>query len=207
VTAAMSADAALRLADFGRLARLHRESLPDSPLGRLGLPTLERYYRWAAASPDERLFVMRDAGEIQAAAVVSLAPQTVLRRFVRYAPGTFFAASFGRFVGDGTFRREAVAYARETAGVNEAAELAPELMQIFVSGDRRGRSLGRALLRDVEASLRDRGISAYYTRTLLDDNEPTRRFYQQAGFEHVRRITFFGRPYVLLRRAVPAAAS
>jgi ribosomal protein S18 acetylase RimI-like enzyme len=190
--------------DFERLARLHREALPDSPLGRLGQTMVERYYRWAASSAAEHIVVWRDGPEVRAAAVVSVDPGAVMRRFVRHAPVAFARAMLVQVAVDRQLRREALAYTREAIQLHDTMDPSPELLQIFVSRECRRRSIGLSLLRDIEAWLRARAIDAYYARTLLDDNEHALGFYRRAGFERVRNVTYCGRAYVLLRRVLPA---
>jgi hypothetical protein len=92
--------------DAGRLAELHRATMPTSVLGRLGHALLARYYRWVAASPSERLFVTRAGDTITGAAVVSDAAGSLLRRFAIHEAPAVAAAIVKAIAVDGVFRRE-----------------------------------------------------------------------------------------------------
>src|SRR3954471_17741122 len=104
------AGGALSADDVDRLARLHQRTLPTSVLGRMGTATLRRYYAWLGESPLEWLFVSRGQSGVDGAAVISFSPPSLVRRFVSARPIAFFTSLIARFVVDGTFRREALAY-------------------------------------------------------------------------------------------------
>ena len=187
--------------DFDALAALHGATLPTSTLGRLGTGTLVRYYRWVAASADECLFVSRVDAEVVAAAVVSVSPATILRRFIAHAPLAFGIAVAAAFLRSAPFRREAAAYARERLRSAEAD--GPELVQIFVNDRHQHRSLGSQLLARVERHLAQSGASGYHTRTVMADNERTLAFYRTRGFVLDRELMFCGERYALFTRTIP----
>ncbi len=185
-------------ADAARLAQLHRATLRTSTLGRMGLAPLARYYRWAAVSPDERLFVSRTAEGIDGAAVLSVDPDTALRRFVMRAPFRFAASAMAAAIRDREFRRELVAYGRERLRAASEPGAAPELLQIYVDPFGRNRGVGSRLLARVEQAVTTAGLDRYYARTVVQDNEATLGFYARRGFTAGREQTFCGVRYVLL---------
>jgi GNAT superfamily N-acetyltransferase len=185
-----------------QLARLHREALPTSVLGRLGEATLRRYYQWVARSPEEWLFVRAAGSEVDAAAVVSFGPASVIRRFVRQHLVSFGAAAAAAAIGNSAFRHEAIAYLSERTAEADGNR-APELLQIFVALDRRRQSHGTAIVNDVEASLAARGVGAYWVRTLRDGNPTTLAFYEGRGFEADGEVRFCGQTYVQLKKLIP----
>lgn len=194
------------LEDFSGLARLHHSALSTSVLGRMGAATLRRYYRWVAESPLEWLFVSRADSTLEAAAVVSLEPASLVRRFAMHRPLPFLWALVRSLAIDGAFRGEALAYFGERKEKDGGAKK-PELIQIFVAPDRQGRALGTALLDEVAAALSARGVNVYWVRTLQEDNPGTLAFYQKRGFESDGQLRFCGQRYVLLKKSVPAAVT
>ena len=182
------------------LAALHRSSLPVSVLGRMGRSTLERYYRWVGRSPLEQLFLARDDRSLVGAAVVSLRPASLLRRFVGDAPVRFAAEAAAAFVRDAAFRRDVRAFLFES-GDNAGSEQ-PEVLQVFVAAPARGRQTGTALLQRVEDWLRARHLGRYCVRTLAEDNASTLGFYARRGFQTAGERRFCGERYLVLEKSV-----
>jgi ribosomal protein S18 acetylase RimI-like enzyme len=187
--------------DIRQLARLHRMTMPHSVLGHMGAATLERYYRWVVQSANEQLFVSRDNGEIIGAAVLSLSPDSVMRRFITAWPLSFALRATAAFLRDSAFRRDVRGFllSRE----NGHASLAmPEVLQIFVAPERQSRRTGSALLDRVEAWLKTNRLSRYCVRTLAEQNDATLAFYQRRGFQPAGESTFCGESYRVLEKAV-----
>lgn len=192
-------------AEIRRVAELHRAALPSSVLARMGVEMLGRYYRWVAGSSREVLFVARDGGRVEAAAVVSFERATVIRRFASDDPGAFVLTLLSTLLRDAAFRRDALAYARETLPGRRRDTEHPELVQIFVAESRRNQRLGTALVHRVERDLCRRGRHDYDVRTLHDDNDPALAFYLHRGFQPVGDLPFCGRRYTVLRKRLQAA--
>jgi GNAT superfamily N-acetyltransferase len=196
----MAAGDRVSRADAEQLARLHRAAMPYSVLGALGTATLRRYYRWVARSADERVFVSRDGDRVIGVAVLSFRPANVIRRFVMARPLSFATAALARFVQDSAFRRQVRAFLAESSS-NDAGE-APELLQIFVAAEARGRHNGTALLRRVEEWLSMHGHTRYYVRTLADNNASTLAFYDRRGFAAAGERLFCGSRFAVLVKKV-----
>ncbi len=188
----------LTAADADRLARLHESTLPTSVFGRTGVRLLTRYYHWAASSPAEHLFVVRHDGVIAGAAVLSLDPATLLRRFVLAAPVAFGVAVAARVATDAAFRMEVAAYVRERLVGGATEDAGPELVQIFVDPAERRRAVGSALLNQIAELLAVRGLRRYHVRTLLNDNDEVLEFYKRRGFRPEQETRFCGALYVRL---------
>jgi GNAT superfamily N-acetyltransferase len=185
--------------DAAALAALHRASLPLSVLGRMGHSTLERYYRWVGRSTLEQLFVVRDESVlIVGAAVVSLRPASLLRRFVSDAPLRFAVEAAAAAVRDPAFRRDVRAFVSDAGdrGGNDA----PEVLQVFIAAPARGRHQGTELLQRVEEWLRARGLTRYRVRTLADDNAATLAFYDRRGFQAAGERLFCGERYLVMEK-------
>ena len=195
----INGEAALSARDAERLAVLHTQSMPLSVLGRMGAPTLRRYYHWAAGSEREHVFLAREDGVVTGAAVLSLAPGTVIRRFVGSTPLSFAAAAAAAFLRDSAFRRDVFAW---LGGDNGGSEYAPEVMQIFVAREHRSRHTGTALLRRVEEWLQQQAATRYYVRTLADNNQSTLAFYERRGFRQVGVRPFCGVTFFVLEKVV-----
>jgi GNAT superfamily N-acetyltransferase len=191
--------ATLDTADFRRLARLHESTMPTSVFARTGADLLARYYQWIVTSPLEHLFVVKHDGRVAGAAVLSLAPSSLLRRFAMQTPAAFSIAVLKRFLRDAVFRGELAAFVRERIGGNQTDEAVPELVQIFVDPAERRRSIGSDLLAQVTEAVKGRGIPSYRARTLLNDTGGVVEFYTRRGFRPEREVRFCGVPYILLK--------
>lgn len=189
--------------EFEHIASLHRSELPTSILGMMGASTLTRYYRWAAATQQEHLFLAGRNANITGVAVVSLAPTTLISRFVRSSPVRFCIEAGTAYGRSRTFRKQALAFARED-GSESGDQGEPELMQIFIAAEARGRAVGSGLLSQVEHRLRALGVRSYLARTLAENNEATLAFYERRGFAPFGRRSFCGQEYVFLRKSLAA---
>jgi GNAT superfamily N-acetyltransferase len=185
--------------DVQRLAMLHQQTMPHSVLGRLGGPTLRRYYQWVANSRVEHVFIAREDGEVTGVAVLSEQPSTVIRRFVLAHPLRFMRDALATFLHVAEFRREALSFLRERSN---DADTTPEVLQIFVAHERQARHTGTRLLERVEQWLRRRRRTRYYARTLATGNDATLAFYGRRGFREVGRRTFCGTRVLVLEKTV-----
>lgn len=174
--------------------------MPLSVLGRLGSPTLERYYRWVAQSMSEHLFVSREGSHVIGAAVVSLQPGSVMRRFIASAPIAFVRGAVSAFLRDHLFRAQTAAYFFERASARPPG--VAEVLQIFVAADRQSRHAGTALLDHVETWLKLHGVARYVVRTLAERNDATLAFYMRRGFQPAGESIFCGARYHVLEKAV-----
>lgn len=186
--------------DVEQLTALHRRTLPRSVLGRMGPSTLERYYRWVVRSMSEQLFVSREGTRVIGAAVLSLEPESVMRRFIAAAPAAFVLSASAAFLRDGAFRAQALAYVFERGKTTAAA--VPEVLQIFVAPDRQSRHAGTALLEQVETWLKTHGVARYSVRTLAERNDATVAFYARRGFQPAGEAMFCGTRYHVLEKIV-----
>ncbi len=182
------------------LAALHRASLPVSVLGRMGRSTLERYYRWVGRSNLEHLFLARDDHALIGAAVVSLRPASLLRRFIGDDPVRFAVEAASAFVREPAFRRDVRAFMFEAG--DKAAHEEPEVLQVFVTAPARGRHTGTGLLQRVEEWLRARSLPRYCVRTLAEDNAATLAFYARLGFSTTGERRFCGERYLVLEKLI-----
>jgi GNAT superfamily N-acetyltransferase len=186
--------------DITQLARLHRMTMPLSVLGRLGEGALERYYRWVAVSESEQLFISREDRLVVGAAVLSVRPATLIRRFVAADPLAFARDAAKAFAVDREFRADVRAFL-SGSGAKSPLEM-PEVLQIFVAPQHQGQHAGSRLLDRVEIWLKHHGVSRYCVRTLVEDNQPTLAFYNRRGFQTAGESIFCGLRYHVLEKAV-----
>jgi ribosomal protein S18 acetylase RimI-like enzyme len=186
--------------DIRQLARLHRVTMPHSVLGHMGAATLERYYRWVVQSTSEQLFVTRENAEIVGAAVLSLSPDSVMRRFITTSPLSFVMRAAAAFLRDSRFRRDVRGFFLSRDSGN--ALQMPEVLQIFVAPEQQSRHTGSELLDRVEAWLKANRVSRYCVRTLAERNDATLAFYERRGFQAAGESTFCGESYRVLEKAV-----
>jgi GNAT superfamily N-acetyltransferase len=186
-------------ADAESLAALHREALPASLLTALGEAALVRYYAFVAESFDELAWVAHDHGQIVGGCVLSYAPGTVLRRFVRYDAVTFLRELGGRLLGDRALRRRLLGRGDGGPGTSDGPH-APEVTQIFTDARLRGRGIGAALLQACEAALRSRAGRKYYVHTHRDGNDAGIRFYRREGFVPTGESRSFGQAFLVMQK-------
>jgi GNAT superfamily N-acetyltransferase len=168
---------------LGQAAELHVLLLPDSAISQLGRAYARSFYRFAAKSRTETVFVAVESGRVIAAAVLSIEPAQLQRRLairtpliprMLCAPAIAARIVLARVSG------------RPHASVDSKI---PEVIAIFTSQDYQKRGVGAALLRAIEQELRVRGFSRYSVRTEDVPSNQAVRFYESQGFEpagHVR---------------------
>ena len=182
------------------LGGLHARLLRGSVLGGMGLPVLERYYRFVATSSLERLFVARIGRTITGACVLSLDSGGVLSRFVRAEPAAFCLSFAYVFVFDPVFRQQILVRLREVFGGEPPEEEIPEVTQIYTDPGLRKKGVGTRLLESAERALQDLGRDAYCVRTHVEDNDVAIRFYERVGFVSTDERVFCGDRYLQLTK-------
>jgi glycosyltransferase involved in cell wall biosynthesis/ribosomal protein S18 acetylase RimI-like enzyme len=177
-----------RVADTAAIARLHRRSLPDAFLPRLGDVFLRRLYRAMVADP-EAVVLVADSG----AGVVGFAAGTPsVRRFYRR-----FVVRHGIPAGLSVLprllRRDLARRLWETAMYPQGPSNLPEaeLLAIAVAPRRRSSGVGERLVRSLLHQLDARGVTDVKV-VVAADNEGANRFYQRLGFRRVASFTLHG---------------
>lgn len=191
-----------RASDAEALARLHATSLPGSLLTELGHRALARYYRFAISSSHEHVWVIggdevSGADEVIAGCVLSEAPNTIMKRFLRYGP-LDFAGNMARAVASSRSLRRRLLQGLRAGGSDGGHS--PEVTQIFTDASRRGEGLGAQLLRVCEEALRARGTRKYFVHTQRDDNEAGIRFYRREGFVVIGESKSFGETFLVMQK-------
>lgn len=191
--------------DIAALAALHVASIPDSLIGVLGERYVRSFYRYVARSSSEFVVMERDAaGTIVAAAVVSLEPDTLNGRLLRHT--AWLPAMMRRapwvlsMVWQSARRPRGVAPAPR--GGRELAAV-PELILMFTAPGMRSRGRGAALLRQVDATLRQRDVGTYIVRTISDPANRALGFYRANGFEPSGMSYRLGTAFQILTRTLP----
>jgi GNAT superfamily N-acetyltransferase len=204
----MSALSKLPEKDVERLSDLHRRVLPGSVLAKLGLRVLRYYYRWVEGSSRERLFLVRDHAGIQAAAVLSFDPETVLKRFLLQNPTALFPGLLVSAMTSRAARAQLIGCARDLIRGGGSPIGSPEILQIFTATDHRSDGLGTELIGRIEAELLQGDTTEYYAKTLLHGNDGAIEFYRRRGFQSIAQHTFLGERYLCLKKVVevPPAA-
>jgi glycosyltransferase involved in cell wall biosynthesis/ribosomal protein S18 acetylase RimI-like enzyme len=173
-----------RRKDARAMARLHRESLPDSFLSTLGDGFLRRLYR--ALSGDPRavtLVAERDSMVVGFAAGTRSVSGSYRRFLLRDGVGGFIAAA-PRLVRPSVLRRvlETARYPRRAGQLPDS-----ELLAIAVEDAWRSTGVGRALADGVLDELTRLGAPAVKVVVHVE-NEDAVRFYQRLGFRPAARI-------------------
>lgn len=163
-------------ADCRRLARLHVASLPDTAIGRLGSRYAERFYRYVARSGDEHAFVHREAGTIEAACILSLAPESLTRRLWRH---TSLALAVVRAFPHASVR---ALWGALRPGAGSMVTGSAEVIVLFTRAECRETGLASALLRRCEAYLAASGYEGYCVRAVADPASRAAEFYLKRGF-------------------------
>lgn len=169
-------------ADAGAAAALHAEQIAEGFLPTLGSSFLERLYRRIVRWPRAFLLIADDGGAVigMAAAaedVGALYRAFALRDGVPAAIGAapHLARSWRRVL-------ETARYATEADGLPVA-----ELLSVAVTPAARGRGVGRALVREVNAEFRRRGVEDARVVT-AGDNAAALGLYVAEGYRPVAEI-------------------
>lgn len=179
------------------IASLHREALPMSSVSKLGASYTRSWYRFAAASELDEVFVARDAkGAVVGGAMLTLSPEDLSKRVALQTPMVFHLAlrpamAFG--IALDKLRSED--HASKVRGV-------PELIAIFVDSTHQSQQVGKRLLAFIEEWLRKQGATRYAVRTEDNLNNRAIAFYLREGFQEVSRFQAHGNSFRLLLKQI-----
>jgi GNAT superfamily N-acetyltransferase len=183
----------LTVADLGRLARMQVELLPGSRISRLRAPAVRAFWRFAERSSLEDIVVARHGDEIAGAGLVTLSSATLSRRLLR-----------SRFVLHALTRLPlAVSMLRSDSTPADGCEL----VMLFTDRRWRGQGIGRHMMADIEARLRDFGVRQYVVRTEDDPGNRAIAFYLGCGFVREGGFVVDGTPFLRLTRRLPDTPS
>jgi glycosyltransferase involved in cell wall biosynthesis/ribosomal protein S18 acetylase RimI-like enzyme len=178
----------IRVADAGAIARLHRRSLPDAFLPRLGDAFLRRLYRAMATDAEAVVLVAESGGRVVGFAAGVPSVRRFYRRFIVGHGIPAGVAALPRLVDPGMLRR-VWETARYPASQNELPEA--ELLAIAVAPGHRSSGLGERLARPLLRELERRGATSVKV-VVGADNEGANRFYRRLGFDRAARIELHG---------------
>jgi ribosomal protein S18 acetylase RimI-like enzyme len=172
------------------LARMHCEALPESLVTRIGPRYARAFYRYIASSEYELVMLHREQGEITAACIVSLEPETMSRRLVLHTPLAFHAPF-------ALFRLPVGAMVARTRGDQPRGA---EILLIFTLASARSRGLGAQLVERCQKLVRSHGIARVLVKTRDDPANRAIGFYERAGFKPLGKVEKFGKALLLLSR-------
>lgn len=188
-------------ADADAVAALHEAALRGL-LTRLGPTAIRAYYRAAATSPFATGYVTLGDQGVEGFVLGSVAPAALRRDVLARAPVRMLVG-----VVIGVLRRPAnVRWLVQSFGGPGSGYDATcaELTYLAVSPARRGRGVGRELVRAFSAAMHDAG----HTRFELSvdrDNPDAGRFYERLGFARVGEYEEFGQRHVRYRLTLAAS--
>ena len=180
-----------RAADAPELARLHRTSLPDAFLSKLGERFLRRFYRALVDDDGAVAVVAEAAGRPIGFATAVVSTRAFARRFyVRHGPAAAVAAA------PALLRRGAVRGIRESARYAGSGEGLPEaeIISIAVAHPWRRRGVARMVGEATLAALA--ALGAEETRVMIaDDNHASNRLFARLGrpLRNYGRVVVHGR--------------
>jgi ribosomal protein S18 acetylase RimI-like enzyme len=183
-------------ATLAAAARLHRDALPNSVISRLGSAYTEAFYRFAAASEKEFVFVAHAPdGSVLGAAVLSLDPSSLTRRLLFGTPLACYLPRKPRLTAEMACDVLLAPCRKRSSSLPHDV---PEVIAIFSRTEDRSRGIGRDLLRCVEALLSRQGKHRYFVRT---DDRPENRaitFYHREGFQYIGQLRTHGNRFQIL---------
>jgi ribosomal protein S18 acetylase RimI-like enzyme len=189
-------DGALAARDLERLARMHVEAVPESLVSVIGERYARTFYRYVAASAEELLLTEREGGEIVAACLASVAPDTLSRRLLVKTPLALLAPFAVR-------RLPLRAILRGLGSRSaEPRSSGSEILLIFSAAGARSRGLGGRLLARCEALLAARGVATLHVKTRDDPANRALQFYERARFERVASQSKFGKRLALFEKSL-----
>src|SRR5262249_29539688 len=189
--------------DISRLALLQISLLPGAMAAQFGTGFARSFYRYVARSAEEVLSVRRKEGEIIAFCLASFAVHSLQRRLVTRTPLPFYAL-LG--VMSRRFWRLVINMARDVFSGSRVFSTLPEVVILACDPKDRGRGHASQLLKEIEMTLRDRGIREYIVRTFDDDNNLAVKFYTRKGFTVIARFAAHGTSFRSMRKTLEAHA-
>jgi glycosyltransferase involved in cell wall biosynthesis/ribosomal protein S18 acetylase RimI-like enzyme len=174
--------------DAAAIARLHRRSLPDAFLPRLGDPFLRRLYRAMVADPEAVVLMAGPEGGVVGFVAGTASVGRFYRRFVLR-----HGIPAGMSVLPRLLRRGMLRQVWETARHPQGSSSLPEaeLVAIAVAPGARSAGLGESLVRPLLRALGERGVGEVKV-VVGADNEGANRFYERLGFRLIGRIQVHG---------------
>jgi len=187
--------------DCSRLAALHCECLQDSLVSELGLSYAKAFYRYVSRSPEEKVFVLREDGEVASGCVLSLRPKTLRQRLLLHTPLLLYAAPW--FLRQFSKRNpKPVAEPKSEPVGDPVPDRKPEVILIFTAQASRNRGTGAALLAQCEQFLLARGDPEYFVRTVDQESNRALKFYSRNGFVAVGQSFAHGRTFRVLKKTI-----
>jgi ribosomal protein S18 acetylase RimI-like enzyme len=172
-------------ADAAQIAWLHASGITTGFLSTLGVPFLERLYRFLAASPLGLLIVARnDAGEVVGYVAGTTSTSDLYRAFLRSAEGWSAAMiALGRALRPAVAKRiwETLRYGTESGSSGA------ELLSMVVSASARGQGLGLRLGRELLERFLEHSVDSA-TVVVGRDNESAIGLYRRLGFTDEKAI-------------------
>lgn len=187
-------------ADFRRICELHVMTLPTSSLSAFSLRSLETVYKFAVISKLEQIFIERDdSGKIIAAAFVSLAPSSFLKRLMM---GSTFLLWFLLGLNKNVYRLivEKLFETKTEKHPLLPGDEMPELMFIFSDPEVRSQGCGQQLLAQIEAYFSERKVTDYEVRTEDKEDNRALSFYERNEFKKDRRCQRMGNTFQVFRK-------
>ncbi|MCX7012515.1 MAG: GNAT family N-acetyltransferase [Candidatus Sumerlaeota bacterium] len=190
--------------ECAELASLHGRCLPDSQVSRLGPAYARAFYRYVSRSPHEFVGVCREEGRVAGGCVLSLEPETLVRRLAWHTPllpWALLRASPLEEIRNWLNRRPRGQGSRDDAFPAGT----PELLLIYTDPPLRGRGLGAALLARCEKFAAAHGRRRYGARTEDSPDNAALRFYAKHGFAPCGKSFRHGHAFQLFIKDVPAS--
>jgi ribosomal protein S18 acetylase RimI-like enzyme len=144
------------------------------------------------------LLLERERGELSGACLVSLAPETLLRRLLTRTPLLLFAPLAIRRLP----LRAMLLGAAGSAGPQQPR--GPEILLIFTVPELRSQGLGARLLASCERQLLARGLHKVLVKTRDDAANRALAFYERAQFTRIAARSKYGKRLLLLEKTLAA---
>jgi ribosomal protein S18 acetylase RimI-like enzyme len=183
----------LSVRDLDIIARLHMEYLQDSLFSTLGYRVTRCLYGFMARSRLELFVISYDTdSEIIGASIVSLEPHTFLLRLLT---GSLMILWLMKCIFKIPWKR-----LRDKQSLRQTNE--SELMFLYVASKARFTGLGRVMVRLSESIVERYGKFALTVKTEDSPGNHAVGFYTRLNYSRVGYGEKFGKPFLLLRRAL-----